>query len=103
MDKEELISRIKENKEIDEREAKGYMNSFAYTTVITQLLCILYIIKNIIHSTKTGSNEEIGELLTLIFLQFTLLKFYQFKMTKKKGYIIAFIIYFICTIFTLNF
>ena len=102
MNKDELISKIKESNETDEREAKLYMNSFVYTTLITQLLCIVFIIKNIVSSIKTGGNEKIGALLTLIFLQFTLSEFFQFKMSKKKLHILFFIIYFICTVFTLS-
>ena len=101
MDKDKLISKIKESNEVDEREAKEYMNSFVYTTLITQLLCIVFIIIYIIYSIKTGSNEKIGALLTLIFLQITLSEFYQFKMSKKKIHIVFFIIYLICTIFAL--
>lgn len=100
MNKEELISKIKDTKEIDERDEEVYVKSFVYTTIITQILCIVFIIINIISSIKNGTEERISEFVSLIFIQFAFSKLYQFKMTKKMIDLILFIIFTICTILT---
>ena len=52
MNKDELISRIEDTNQIDERDEHVYAKSFVYTTILTQLLCIVVIIINIISSIK---------------------------------------------------
>lgn len=93
MNKDELISRIKDTNQIDERDEHVYAKSFVYTTILTQLLCIVFIIINIISSIKDRTDTKISDLVSLIFIQFAFSKLYQFKMTKKKLDLILCIVY----------
>ncbi len=101
MNKEDLITRIKDSKETDERDEKVFEKSFVYTTIITQILCIIFMVVNLVNSIKVGTQANISDYVALIFVQCTFSKMYQFKMTGKKLDIVLFIIYFICTVLAL--
>ena len=101
MNKEDLITRIKDSKETDERDEKVFEKSFVYTTIVTQVFCIVFMVVNLISSIKSGTKANISDFVSLIFIQCAFSKLYQFKMTGKKLDICLFIIYFICTILSL--
>ena len=99
MNKEEILSKARKQKEPDEMETEVLAKSLGVSTIVIPILCLIFIIMRMVRS-----NYIISDLVVLVLSQVLIQEIYQYIRIKSKKTIFFIVITSLMTIgFIINF
>ncbi|MBQ9659409.1 MAG: hypothetical protein IJV31_11735 [Clostridia bacterium] len=88
MNRDEILSKVRKNNTLDERELWVQINSLGVSTIAIPILCLFFLLVRIFIG-----NTHVSDLISIIFAQLLVQAYYSYREEKTKLKLIKIIIF----------